>query len=434
MKDHLSSPKRKLFWPSEAKVRSVLEKIYDRVYAKVTLYDLVDPKYRDLKDAFVFSKKERDYIFNSAHADFVIVDQNDFPIFVLEVDGISHHDQKQMERDSLKNSILRKADIPIVRLNLKFFNQAQSQDQELRTLSSLELANQPIQTMIVGALVLIAKDQLILEYAKALYLNLRSISHDVDLWQWSKSIMRADSIRTFEKKWFNQATQHDTVDALLELNKDEDDDSLMESFQYCGHEDWFIRSYSLDRMYLSMIDRHIRSFIEGNGTLSGEIAAWYLLDETIRYTEMNFLVSYCHLVTQILSDFKLILQKMIDLGIENKIAEWLTNECCVYTYILPWGDQISLDKFYGYDRPGGGGITLLFDYIVDHDKQRYEYLKEVHLSSENEYELAQAYEYFGWFPYKATSLEACRLVIGIIEETKVAFSSFLDFYNSAKGV
>lgn len=40
------------------------------------------------------------------------------PVCVIEVDGVSFHEQqeKQKERDSKKNSILNKAGIPILRL------------------------------------------------------------------------------------------------------------------------------------------------------------------------------------------------------------------------------------------------------------------------------------------------------------------------------
>ncbi len=54
-----------------------------------------------------------------SHADFVIYKKmNCQPVLVIEVDGVSYHEQKkeQKRRDSLKDSLLEKAKIPILRL------------------------------------------------------------------------------------------------------------------------------------------------------------------------------------------------------------------------------------------------------------------------------------------------------------------------------
>jgi very-short-patch-repair endonuclease len=57
------------------------------------------------------------------HTDFVIFNKLDkMPVLVVEVDGHAFHanNPKQLERDKMKDQILRKYDIPIIRMyNLK---------------------------------------------------------------------------------------------------------------------------------------------------------------------------------------------------------------------------------------------------------------------------------------------------------------------------
>lgn len=67
-----------------------------------------------------FSDEEYKFYRNpNAHADFLVYNKmSRKPVLVIEVDGISFHEQQktQLERDAKKNSILEKADIPILRL------------------------------------------------------------------------------------------------------------------------------------------------------------------------------------------------------------------------------------------------------------------------------------------------------------------------------
>jgi very-short-patch-repair endonuclease len=53
------------------------------------------------------------------HVDFLIYSKvTHLPVLVVEVDGFSYHKtDKQQERDGVKNSILKKYNIPIVRFN-----------------------------------------------------------------------------------------------------------------------------------------------------------------------------------------------------------------------------------------------------------------------------------------------------------------------------
>ena len=66
------------------------------------------------------------YINPNAHADFLIYNKmSRKPVLVIEVDGVSYHEQseKQRERDSKKDSILNKNDIPILRLKTNESNE-----------------------------------------------------------------------------------------------------------------------------------------------------------------------------------------------------------------------------------------------------------------------------------------------------------------------
>ena len=64
-----------------------------------------------------FSERERKYIENRASCDFVIYYRvGKKPLAVIEVDGGWHDKPEQMERDNLKNNILKKAGIPLLRV------------------------------------------------------------------------------------------------------------------------------------------------------------------------------------------------------------------------------------------------------------------------------------------------------------------------------
>ena len=71
----------------------------------------------DTKD--VLSSNEDRYIKNGAHLDFLIYKNVDkCPILAIEVDGVTYHKNNpvQLQKDDLKNSILKKMAIPIIRI------------------------------------------------------------------------------------------------------------------------------------------------------------------------------------------------------------------------------------------------------------------------------------------------------------------------------
>ena len=73
-----------------------------------------------IKDKTLLNEKERKYAsHHNTHVDFLIYNEiSKTPLLVIEVDGYKYHkeDNKQKERDILKNNILSKYNIPLIRL------------------------------------------------------------------------------------------------------------------------------------------------------------------------------------------------------------------------------------------------------------------------------------------------------------------------------
>lgn len=73
-----------------------------------------------LRDVSLLSETEKKYALNvSTHVDFLVYDKvSKVPKLVIEVDGVSFHQvgSRQAQRDAMKNEILKKYDLPILRL------------------------------------------------------------------------------------------------------------------------------------------------------------------------------------------------------------------------------------------------------------------------------------------------------------------------------
>lgn len=73
-----------------------------------------------IKDKTLLTEEERKYVsHHNTHIDFLIYNKiSKIPLLVIEVDGYKYHkkDNKQKERDMLKNNILSKYNIPLIRL------------------------------------------------------------------------------------------------------------------------------------------------------------------------------------------------------------------------------------------------------------------------------------------------------------------------------
>lgn len=84
---------------------------------------------------------EREFSFSTndwTHVDFLIYSRvTHLPVLVIEVDGFQfHNNEKQKERDALKDSILAKYGIPILRLNTADSSEKERVYEKLRTLVS----------------------------------------------------------------------------------------------------------------------------------------------------------------------------------------------------------------------------------------------------------------------------------------------------------
>ena len=73
------------------------------------------------------TEEERKFIHYNSHIDILIYNKFDKkPVLAIEVDGFKfHHNSKQMNRDKLKDSILSKCDIPLLRLKTNECNEEQ---------------------------------------------------------------------------------------------------------------------------------------------------------------------------------------------------------------------------------------------------------------------------------------------------------------------
>lgn len=73
-----------------------------------------------IKDKTLLNEKERKYAsHHNTHVDFLIYNEiSKISLLAVEVDGYKYHkkDNKQKERDILKNNILSKYNIPLIRL------------------------------------------------------------------------------------------------------------------------------------------------------------------------------------------------------------------------------------------------------------------------------------------------------------------------------
>lgn len=86
-----------------------------RLQAKVRLADVVDP------GSWMSSRPQLGTYALKAHLDFVMVDESGEPIFAVEVDGRQHsRDERQRQRDRMKDELCQAAGLPLLRINSEF--------------------------------------------------------------------------------------------------------------------------------------------------------------------------------------------------------------------------------------------------------------------------------------------------------------------------
>lgn len=116
----LKNSKQVSAFKSENLINSVIEKILSEDSYNNLDYVLHQPLRMLIKDTEKLTESEGKYAMNVlTHTDFVIFNRLDKqPVLVVEVDGHAYHanNPKQLERDKMKDSILGKYDIPILRL------------------------------------------------------------------------------------------------------------------------------------------------------------------------------------------------------------------------------------------------------------------------------------------------------------------------------
>ena len=76
---------------------------------------------RIIKDNTLLNEEECNFLNSSSHVDFLLINTlNKQPVCAIEVDGFSFHNKKkQIIRDNIKNTILEKYNIPLIRLSTK---------------------------------------------------------------------------------------------------------------------------------------------------------------------------------------------------------------------------------------------------------------------------------------------------------------------------
>ena len=118
--EYLKKHKRVSEYDSENIVYGVIEKILARPeFSKIgcVMHSALATLVKDLS---LLTEEEARYASNPlTHLDFILFNKMDKkPVMVIEVDGTRYHAEgtRQAERDILKNSVLEKCDVPILRL------------------------------------------------------------------------------------------------------------------------------------------------------------------------------------------------------------------------------------------------------------------------------------------------------------------------------
>ena len=122
--------KRLLSSRGEARLHSLAESLFgggisSRVHLKTRLADIFDISLP------IRTEDERAFML-MAHFDILITDDNFNPKFAIEFDGLFHSDQRQRERDNLKNGICHKAFFPLVKIRENDYSHMEALARELK--------------------------------------------------------------------------------------------------------------------------------------------------------------------------------------------------------------------------------------------------------------------------------------------------------------
>lgn len=118
--EFMSSTKQVSRFASENLMNTVIEKVLTFPLFQTLDYVLHQPLRMLLKDVTMLTDSERKFALNIlTHTDFVIYNKIDkMPVLVVEVDGHAYHENNavQLKRDKMKDEILQKYGIPIIRM------------------------------------------------------------------------------------------------------------------------------------------------------------------------------------------------------------------------------------------------------------------------------------------------------------------------------
>lgn len=117
---YMSNNKTGTEMPSEVLLNGLLEKVLKKDEFNHFDKTLHQPLKMLIRDSVLLNESERKFAMNvNTHTDFLIFNKFDkSPVLVVEVDGYAYHaaNPKQLARDKIKDTILQKYSIPILRL------------------------------------------------------------------------------------------------------------------------------------------------------------------------------------------------------------------------------------------------------------------------------------------------------------------------------
>ena len=118
--DFMKDSKNVSEFKSENLMNMVIEKVLSEPEFQTLERVLHQPLKMLIKDPIKLNDEQCKFAMNIlTHTDFVIFNKLDkLPVLVVEVDGYAYHanNEKQLKRDRMKDEILRKYDIPILRI------------------------------------------------------------------------------------------------------------------------------------------------------------------------------------------------------------------------------------------------------------------------------------------------------------------------------
>jgi hypothetical protein len=136
--DTLKKSKKVSAFKSENLMNTVIEKVLNLPDFQSLDWVLHQPLRMLIKDPVMLTADEQRYAMNIlTHTDFVIFNKLDkMPVLVVEVDGHAYHAENpvQLKRDKMKDEILRKYGIPIIRMKT---TESREEDRLRETLNDL---------------------------------------------------------------------------------------------------------------------------------------------------------------------------------------------------------------------------------------------------------------------------------------------------------